>query len=58
MLRITDILAETEGRMRYALSKRTLLETALIRCARAARVVSLEEVIKQICLNTRRHGVA
>lgn len=45
ILRITDILGETEERMRYALSKRTLLETALIRCARAANVVSLNEVL-------------
>lgn len=48
ILRITDILSETENRMRFALSRRALLETALIRCARAAVVVSLEEILAQI----------
>ena len=48
MLRVVDILAETENRMRYALSRRTLLETALIRCARAATVVSLDELVRRI----------
>jgi len=34
--------------MKYALSKRTLLETALIRCARGATVVTLEEILEKI----------
>jgi DNA polymerase-3 subunit gamma/tau len=48
LLRIADILSETEDRMRYALSRRALVETALIRCARASVVVTLEEVLARI----------
>jgi len=48
LLRVIQILTETEDRMRYALSRRTLLETALIRCAHVAVVVSLEEVLARI----------
>ncbi len=48
MLRIVDILTETEERMRFALSRRILLEVALIRCARAVRVASLEDLLRQI----------
>ncbi len=47
-LRIVGVLTEAEDRMKFALSRRTLLETALIRCARAATVVSLEEILIQI----------
>jgi len=54
LLRITDVLSETEDRMRYALSRRTLLETALIRCARAATVVTLEEIL--VKLNALKSG--
>jgi DNA polymerase-3 subunit gamma/tau len=54
LLRIADVLAETEDRMRYALSRRTLLETALIRCARAATVVTIEEILVKI--NALRSG--
>jgi len=48
VLRITDVLAELEDRMRFALSKRTLLETALIRCSRMATVVSLDEILSKL----------
>ena len=48
VLRFTGILSETEDRMRYALSRRTILETALIRCAHSAIVVSLEEILMEI----------
>jgi len=48
MLRICDILAQTDERMRFSLSKRILLETALVRCSRAAKVATLEEIIAQI----------
>ncbi|OGV57981.1 MAG: DNA polymerase III, subunit gamma and tau [Lentisphaerae bacterium RIFOXYA12_FULL_48_11] len=48
VIRISDILGETENRMKYALSKLTLFETALIKCSRAATVVSIDEVIRQI----------
>lgn len=48
VLRVVQLLVETEDRMKFALSRRTLLETTLIRAARAATVVSLEEVLRQI----------
>ena len=48
VLRIVEILGETEDQMKYALSRRTMLETALIRAGRAAVVVSLEEILKRI----------
>ena len=48
VLRVTDILIETEERMRYALSKRILLETALIRASRAATVVSVDQLLKKL----------
>ncbi|MDD4872707.1 MAG: hypothetical protein PHR77_19315, partial [Kiritimatiellae bacterium] len=55
VLRIADILGEAENRMKYALSKRTLLEMALIRCVRAATVVSIEDILKHI--NMLRTGI-
>lgn len=48
VLRMTSILIETEEKMRYSLSRRTLLEAALIRCSRAATVVSIEELVSQL----------
>ena len=48
VLRIIDALVETDGRMRFALSKKTLLETGLIRCSRAAETVSINELLKQV----------
>ncbi|MGI6088120.1 MAG: DNA polymerase III subunit gamma/tau [Kiritimatiellia bacterium] len=48
LLRMTEILMDTLDRMRYALSQRTLVETALIRCARLRDSVSLDEVLAQI----------
>ena len=48
VLRVIDALVETDGRMRYALSKKTLLETGLIRCSRAAETVTINELLKQV----------
>lgn len=48
ILRIVDVLTEAEGRMRFALSRRTLLEVALIRCAQIATSVSIEGVLAQL----------
>lgn len=48
LLRVADILSETENRMRYALSRRTLLETALIRASRVAKVVTIDEIMNQL----------
>ena len=54
IVRVVEILTEAEGRMRMALSGRTLLETTLIRCARAATVVTLEEILDKV--NALRSG--
>jgi len=48
VLGIIDALVETDGRMRYALSRKTLLETGLIRCSRAAETVTINELLKQV----------
>ncbi|MFT5471700.1 MAG: DNA polymerase-3 subunit gamma/tau [Kiritimatiellia bacterium] len=48
VLSVIDVLTDAEDRMKYALSRRSLLETALIRCGRAATVASLDEVLKYI----------
>lgn len=48
VMQIADQLAEMEGRLRYALSVRTLIEMTLIRCARIARTVTLDEVMKRL----------
>ncbi|MBN2162021.1 MAG: DNA polymerase III subunit gamma/tau [Pontiellaceae bacterium] len=48
VLRIIDALIETDSRMRYALSKKTLLETGLIRCSRAAETATINELLKQV----------
>ncbi len=47
LLRIADILSQTEDRLRYALSRRTQVETALIRCARTT-AVSVDELIRKV----------
>ncbi len=48
VLQIADQLGEMEGRLRYALSVRTLIEMTLVRCARVARAVTLEEVLRRL----------
>ena len=61
ILKIIDGLIDTDERMRFALSKRTLLETGLIRCSTAAKTMTLNEVIielqnlkkKEININSR-----
>ncbi|MFA5688250.1 MAG: DNA polymerase III subunit gamma/tau [Kiritimatiellales bacterium] len=50
LLRIIEILIEAENRMRYALSRRTMLEAALIRASRAATVATVDELMKQIAV--------
>jgi len=47
LLRMAEVLAQTEDRIRFALSRRTLVETALIRCARAT-AVSIDELIRRV----------
>lgn len=48
LLRIIELLIDADSRMRYALSKRTMLETALIRASRAATVATVDELMKQV----------
>jgi len=48
LLRIVDLLIDADSRMRYALSKRTLLEASLIRASRAATVATIDELMKQV----------
>jgi DNA polymerase-3 subunit gamma/tau len=48
LLRIVELLVETDARMRHALSRRTLLEIALVRGCRAAQVASLDEVLRAV----------
>ncbi len=48
IVEITGLLSEMEGRLRSALSVRTLVEMTLIRCARAAKTVSLDEVLRKL----------
>jgi len=48
LLRIIELLIDADSRMRYALSRRTLLEASLIRASRAATVATVDELMKQI----------
>lgn len=48
MFRVVEVLTETEGRIRGALSRRTLLETSLVKCCRAATLVSIDQVIREL----------
>jgi DNA polymerase-3 subunit gamma/tau len=48
LLRMAEILMQAEDRIRFALSRRILVETALIRCARASGVVSIDELIARL----------
>jgi hypothetical protein len=47
LMRIAEVLSQTEDRMRYSLSRRTLVETSLIRCARAT-TVSVDDLIRRL----------
>ena len=47
-LAIVEELIKLDGTLRLALSQRTLVETALIRCARASKLVDLETILKKI----------
>ncbi len=48
VLRIIDLLTGAESRLRFALSRRTSMETTLIKCARAAKAATLEDILKQL----------
>jgi DNA polymerase-3 subunit gamma/tau len=47
LMRIAEVLSQAEDRMRYSLSRRTLVETSLIRCARAT-TVSVDDLMKRL----------
>jgi DNA polymerase III gamma/tau subunit len=48
VMQVADQLAEMEGRLRFALSVRTLIEMTLIRCARIVQTVSLEKILERL----------
>ena len=48
LARVVDLLMEAEGGMKTGLSKRTVMEMALIRSCRAASAVSIDEVLRQL----------
>ncbi len=47
LMRIAEILSQAEDRMRYSLSRRTLVETSLIRCA-LSTMVSVDELLQRV----------
>ncbi|MEI8139809.1 MAG: DNA polymerase III subunit gamma/tau [bacterium] len=47
LMRIAEVLSQTEDRMRYSLSRRTLVETSLIRCA-LSTTVSVDELLQRV----------
>ena len=47
LIRIAEVLSQAEDRMRYSLSRRTLVETALIRCAKTT-TVSVDELLARL----------
>lgn len=50
LLRVMGVLSQASDRLRFTLSPKTLLETALIKAGRVATVVSLEEILREINL--------
>ncbi|HQN79524.1 MAG TPA: DNA polymerase III subunit gamma/tau [Kiritimatiellia bacterium] len=48
LLRVLEILTEAANQARFALSRRTVVEVALLKATRAATVVSIDELIQQI----------
>jgi DNA polymerase-3 subunit gamma/tau len=48
LLRVMGVLTQAADRLKFALSQKTLLETALIKAGRVATVVSIEEVLREI----------
>ena len=57
LIRIAEALSQAEDRMRYALSRRNLVETALIRCAKAT-TVSVDELLKRLDAIRQSLGMA
>jgi predicted transcriptional regulator len=57
LMRIAEILSQAEDRMRYSLSRRTLVETSLIRCA-LSTTVSVDELLQRVDALRQALGVA
>jgi DNA polymerase-3 subunit gamma/tau len=55
VLRVIDALAATEGKLRYALSKRILFEIAVVKAIKAREAVSLDALLKK--LNELKSGL-
>lgn len=56
LLRVVEILTEAATQARFALSRRTVVEVALLKAARAATVVSIDELIARIEANSADSG--
>ena len=48
VLRVIDALAATEGKLRYALSKRILFEIAVVKAIKAREAASLDALLKKL----------
>ena len=48
VLRVAELFADLENRIRMALSRRTIFETVFLRACRASTTVTLDQVIKQL----------
>ncbi len=48
LLRVAEQLVAAEESLRHTLSVRTRLEIALVRCSRAATVVTIDEIVRQL----------
>jgi DNA polymerase-3 subunit gamma/tau len=48
VLRIIDALSATEGRLRYALSKRVFFEIAIVKAVKARELVGIDSVLKKL----------
>ena len=46
--RMTELLIDAEGKLRYALNKRTMLEMALVRSARSVHYASIDEIVTEL----------
>ena len=56
VLAIAEELIRLDGTLRLALSQRTLVETSLIRCTRAAKLVDLGKILAKIAALERSGG--
>ncbi len=58
VLAVVEELIRLDGTLRLALSQRTLVETSLIRCTRAAKLVDLGKILAKIAALERAGGAA